>query len=119
MTSFYREKKAEALRKFNSLKEQLSVTEEAFSRNENDIYIGVRKNAKELKLAFSEFYLNLIIIQDYQKFNSLGFKKINKKFDKNFSCTLGKEWMKSKVDQSELDDGVEFMIDKVETLFTR
>ena len=63
VTSFYREKKTEALRKFNNLKEQLSQTEEANCRNEADVYIGQRKNAKELKLAFSEYYLSLIIIQ--------------------------------------------------------
>ena len=33
MTSFYQEKKAEAMRKFNNLKEQLSVTEEPYMRN--------------------------------------------------------------------------------------
>ena len=62
--NFYHEKKTEAMRKFNSLKEQLALSEEPNNRNEQDIYIGNRKNAKELKLAFSEFYLNLIIIQD-------------------------------------------------------
>ena len=33
VTSFYREKNAEAMRKFNTLKEQLSVTEEQNMRN--------------------------------------------------------------------------------------
>lgn len=33
VTSFYREKKAEAMRKFNTLKEQLSLTEEPHMRN--------------------------------------------------------------------------------------
>ena len=33
VTSFYREKNAEAMRKFNTLKEQLSVTEEPNMRN--------------------------------------------------------------------------------------
>ena len=33
MTSFYREKNAEAMRKFNTLKEQLSVSEEPNMRN--------------------------------------------------------------------------------------
>ena len=33
VTSFYQEKKAEAMRKFNNLKEQLSVTEEPYMRN--------------------------------------------------------------------------------------
>ena len=33
MNTFYQEKKAEAMRKFNTLKEQLSVTEEPNMRN--------------------------------------------------------------------------------------
>ena len=102
------------------MKEQLSLTEEVNSRNDQDIYVGERKNAKELKLAFSEFYLNLIIIQDYQKINMTGFQKINKKFDKNFYCDLGKEWFDMKVKRSDLDDSsdVKHLLERVETLFT-
>ena len=79
------------------------------------MYVGGRKNGKELKLAFSEYYLSLIIIQDYQKFNLTGFRKINKKFDKNFLCDLGKEWFDSKVKESELNEGkdIENLITKV------
>ena len=55
-----------------------------------------------------------IIIQDYQKFNMTGFRKINKKFDKNFYCALGREWFESKVKDSELSEGkdIENLIDK-------
>ena len=118
------------MRKFNTLKEQLSLSEEPNMRNNQvrqkirakiyrhflqDVYIGARKNGKELKLAFSEYYLSLIIIQDYQKFNLTGFRKINKKFDKNFLCDLGKEWFDSKVKESELNEGkdIENLITKV------
>ena len=120
VTSFYREKKREAMMKFNTLKEQLSISEEPHSRNNLNIYIGKRKNGKELKLAFSEFYLSLIIIQDYQKYNFVGFRKINKKFDKNLHCSLGKEWFERKVQGSDMDDGkdIDNLIDKVENLFT-
>ena len=80
-----------------------------------DVYVGARKNGKELKLAFSEYYLSLVIVQDYQKFNLTGFRKINKKFDKNFFCDLGKEWFDSKVKESELNEGkdIENLITKV------
>ena len=83
------------------------------------MYVGARKNGKELKLAFSEYYLSLIIIQDYQKFNLTGFRKINKKFDKNFYCVLGKEWFDSKVKDSELNEGkdIENLITKVFMLY--
>ena len=36
----------------------------------------------DLKLAFSEFYLSLILLQNYQTLNYTGFKKILKKHDK-------------------------------------
>ena len=85
------------------------------------MYVGARKNGKELKLAFSEYYLSLIIIQDYQKFNLTGFRKINKKFDKNFYCVLGKEWFDSKVKDSELNEGkdIENLITKVSTMMNQ
>lgn len=37
---------------------------------------------QELKLAFSEFYLSLILLQNYQNLNFTGFRKILKKHDK-------------------------------------
>lgn len=40
------------------------------------------RKAQELKLAFSEFYLSLILLQNYQNLNHTGFRKILKKHDK-------------------------------------
>ena len=59
------------------------------------------------------------MIEDYQKFNILGFKKINKKFDKNFYCQLGKEWFDSHVVGSDLEEviAIEHLIGVVEKLF--
>ena len=54
-------------------------------------FIGtlIRKmNDKLLKTAFSEFYLSLIMTQNYVKHNLLGFQKIMKKFDKNLNCKV-------------------------------
>ena len=45
-------------------------------------------NDKLLKTAFSEFYLSLIMTQNYVKHNLLGFQKIMKKFDKNLNCKV-------------------------------
>ena len=60
-------------------------------------------------MALSEFYLSLIIIQDYQKYNLIGFKKINKKFDKNlyYNCDLGSQWFARKVKKSDLNNSDE------------
>ena len=40
------------------------------------------KNMHDIKLAFSEFYLSLILLQNYQTLNFTGFRKILKKHDK-------------------------------------
>lgn len=58
-------------------------------------------------MALSEFYLSLIIIQDYQQYNLIGFKKINKKFDKNLVCELGSQWFASQVKKSDLNNSDE------------
>ena len=66
-------------------------------------------------MALSEFYLSLVIIQDYQKYNIMGFKKINKKFDKNLFCNQGGKWFDGKVKKSELNksDEIDSLILKV------
>lgn len=46
----------------------------------------------DLKLAFSEFYLMLVLLQNYQTLNFVGFRKILKKHDKLFETTRGDEW---------------------------
>jgi hypothetical protein len=50
------------------------------------------KTAKELKLACTEFYLNLVLIQNYQELNFTGFRKILKKHDKLMDSISGAEW---------------------------
>ncbi len=50
------------------------------------------KSAHSLKVAFSEFYLMLILLQKYQLLNFTGFRKILKKHDKLFQTTRGAEW---------------------------
>ena len=40
------------------------------------------KSMHSIKLAFSEFYLSLILLQNYQTLNFTGFRKILKKHDK-------------------------------------
>lgn len=50
------------------------------------------KTAHTLKVAFSEFYLMLILLQKFQMLNFTGFRKILKKQDKLFQTTRGDEW---------------------------
>ncbi|KAI3368769.1 hypothetical protein L3Q82_025753 [Scortum barcoo] len=49
-------------------------------------------NIKDLKLAFSEFYLSLILLQNYQNLNFTGFRKILKKHDKILDTPRGADW---------------------------
>jgi hypothetical protein len=50
------------------------------------------KNIHSVKVAVSEFYLMLILLQKYQLLNFTGFRKILKKHDKLFGTTRGDEW---------------------------
>ena len=50
------------------------------------------RKLNDLKLAFSEFYLMLILLKNYQILNFTGFCKILKKHDKLYETTRGLEW---------------------------
>lgn len=83
------EKLAEAMRKFSTLKSELDLLSSSAIKmkdygkksDSNRLNLPQRK-VQELKLAFSEFYLSLILLQNYQNLNFTGFKKILKKHDK-------------------------------------
>lgn len=82
------EKLAEATRKFANLRSELSTSKENSGLKGNRSgFIQKPKNltarkVQELKLAFSEFYLSLVLLQNYQNLNFTGFRKILKKHDK-------------------------------------
>lgn len=92
------EKLAEATRKYASLRSELSEALDAeFRGKENRRKHSHKllpkrnvstKKVQELKLAFSEFYLSLILLQNYQTLNYTGFRKILKKHDKVSNVTL-------------------------------
>lgn len=84
------EKMAEATRKYNTLKSDLQASKDHYGeglRNRKGftfmpkLHVPTRK-LQDLKLAFSEFYLSLILLQNYQNLNFTGFRKILKKHDK-------------------------------------
>lgn len=91
---FIVEKLAEATRKFANLQSDLRESQDDkikpkdSSGNLKPVKRKIlRKNTttrktQELKLAFSEFYLSLILLQNYQNLNYTGFRKIMKKHDK-------------------------------------
>lgn len=75
------------------------------------------KTAQQLKLAFSEFYLSLVLLQNYQQLNGTGFRKILKKHDKLLMSEKGLEWRIGCVEKSAffLNRDIETLINNVET----
>eukprot|EP00064_Thunnus_orientalis_P015875 superscaffoldBa00003032_g15936 len=106
INTFYSEKLAEAQRRFATLQNELQSSLDA--QRESNVPPGLRKrktmfhlsqeerckhhNIKDLKLAFSEFYLSLILLQNYQNLNFTGFRKILKKHDKILDTPRGADW---------------------------
>lgn len=99
--SFFSEKLAEAQRKYANLKSELETSKQLDSQNtglrrrkstvnfqllkkdkEHKVMVSHTRKIHDLKLAFSEFYLSLILLQNYQTLNFTGFRKILKKHDK-------------------------------------
>ncbi|KAF4072693.1 hypothetical protein AMELA_G00265810 [Ameiurus melas] len=109
INTFYSEKLAEAQRRFSTLQNELQSSLDA----QGDSVIGKsrkmglalsneernkHRNIKDLKLAFSEFYLSLILLQNYQNLNFTGFRKILKKHDKILETQRGADWRVSHVE---------------------
>ncbi|XP_076829805.1 xenotropic and polytropic retrovirus receptor 1 homolog isoform X2 [Brachyhypopomus gauderio] len=107
INTFYSEKLAEAQRRFATLQNELQTSLDA--QRESSRAPGLRsrrrpvfhlsqqerckhRNIKDLQLAFSEFYLSLILLQNYQNLNFTGFRKILKKHDKIFETSRGADW---------------------------
>ncbi|XP_063056812.1 xenotropic and polytropic retrovirus receptor 1a [Engraulis encrasicolus] len=108
INTFYSEKLAEAQRRFATLQNELQSSLDA--QRESNAPTSVRnrrgkvvfnlsheernqhRNLRDLKLAFSEFYLSLILLQNYQNLNFTGFRKILKKHDKILETTRGADW---------------------------
>ena len=87
INTFYAEKLAEAQRKYATLKAELSLSHEPEKKSSDKKLLGIGKKAKEaivykdkvhprklqdLKLAFSEYYLSLVLLQNYQNLNYTG-----------------------------------------------
>lgn len=117
INTFFYEKISEATRKFASLQAELEAFQEHAHkphglrrRKSSAVYSLFKDKEKretaqvhtrklhDLKLAFSEFYLSLILLQNYQTLNFTGFRKILKKHDKIMVTTRGVEWRQQNVE---------------------
>ncbi|XP_023340360.1 xenotropic and polytropic retrovirus receptor 1 [Eurytemora carolleeae] len=99
INTFYAEKLAEATRKFATLKTEMDGPDHDDLTQKGHKKIQRRK-VMDLKLAFSEFYLSLILLQNYQNLNFTGFRKILKKHDKLLRNDAGARWREENVESS-------------------
>lgn len=79
-----------------------------------------RRKLNDLKLAFSEFYLSLVLLQNYQRLNFTGFRKIFKKHDKLISNEEGKRWHQAHVECAffHTNKDVDKLIEETENIVT-
>uniref|UniRef100_UPI00358F8AF2 solute carrier family 53 member 1 isoform X2 n=1 Tax=Myxine glutinosa TaxID=7769 RepID=UPI00358F8AF2 len=134
INTFYSEKLAEAQRGFSTLQNELQSSLEA--QREGKISHALRRrkrvfqisheqrvhyrNLRDLKLAFSEFYLSLILLQNYQNLNFTGFRKILKKHDKILETTRGADWRVAHVETAPFytNKKIDQLIIETEATFT-
>ena len=74
----------------------------------------------EVKLGFSEFYLSLVLLQNYQNLNFTGFRKILKKHDKLMNNDTGLKWRTTHVEIAPfyMNKDIGKLIEDTESLFT-
>ncbi|KAH0998641.1 hypothetical protein HUJ05_006797, partial [Dendroctonus ponderosae] len=121
INTFYAEKLAEATRKFATLNSELKDSL-------NNMRLGPKRDKKrvparklqDLKLAFSEFYLSLILLQNYQTLNNTGFRKILKKHDKLLNTDVGTKWREEHVETSHFTSNkdIDNIINETENVVT-
>jgi len=116
INTFYAEKLAEATRKFATLKSELEGPEMEQTKRKK----LQRRKVMDLKLAFSEFYLSLILLQNYQNLNFTGFRKILKKHDKMLRTDAGAKWREEVVEMSHFhtNKDIDKLIANTETTVT-
>ncbi|KRZ81002.1 Xenotropic and polytropic retrovirus receptor 1 [Trichinella papuae] len=91
----------------------------AIQRGQDDHDHDVR-TMKQLREAFSEYYLSLILLQNYQQLNATGFRKILKKHDKVMQNTVGNDWRANNVETAPflLNKEIDLLIQLTEQVFT-
>ncbi|XP_078488792.1 xenotropic and polytropic retrovirus receptor 1 homolog [Ciona intestinalis] len=136
VNTFFAEKQAEATRKFALLQSELQAHKNSLLTNPNSVSklrrrlprgrLFMRDKEKvriktiiDLKLAFSEYYLSLILLQNYQELNFTGFRKILKKHDKVLDTDKGVAWRKNYVETAPFhnDNVISEYILKTENLY--
>ncbi|XP_030079959.1 xenotropic and polytropic retrovirus receptor 1 isoform X1 [Drosophila hydei] len=140
VNNFFLEKLAEARRKHATLKLQLLATARApghtfssyslQSSQRLSSLVSLRDNnsssnrklmtQRQLRNAYSEYYLTLVLLQNFQSLNETGFRKICKKYDKYLRSTSGGDWVEQNINYAAFTDHrpLEKLIIDVEELYT-
>lgn len=103
---FFAQKLAEARRKLDQIKIQLTSTPRSY-------------NTRHLGFVCSEFYLSLIMLQNFQSLNYTAFRKICKKYDKHIKSQRGAHWFREYISDAPFSKQEELltMINEVENLY--
>lgn len=120
INTFYSEKLAEATRKYAALSTELKEAIEMSQKSTKKKGQIPQRKVQELKLAFSEFYLGLILLQNYQNLNYTGFRKILKKHDKLLRVDHGAKWRQEHVETSHFftNKDIDRLINETESAVT-
>ena len=118
---FYKSQEFKLNSRLAELNHQLSDLELTDISPTNLRYRAFLRRKNNLKFAYKEFYLNLIILQNFRVLNQTGFRKINKKHDKVAMSSRGKEFMDSSVNISYMVTSrvIQEMIDRTEEVAIR
>lgn len=124
------EKLTEAARLFTNLRAKLCEAQQNGFRHKNNCFQSnvvlrsrhhPKQKLKELRFAFSEFYLLLVYLQNYQHLNFTGFRKILKKYDKILHSDMGTRWRSDHVDVAHfcINKDIERMMNQAENIVTQ
>ncbi|XP_055711074.1 xenotropic and polytropic retrovirus receptor 1 homolog [Phlebotomus papatasi] len=127
INTFFSEKLAECTRKFAALSTELKRCQEESQKGKSKHKSSMNKytdipyrKAQELRLAFSEFYLSVILLQNFCELNHTGFRKILKKHDKLLATDHGAKWRQEHVETSHFytNKDIDRIISETESLVT-
>lgn len=127
--TFVVEKLTEAARLFTNLRAKLCEAQQNGFRHKSNCFQSnvvrsrhhPKQKLKELRFAFSEFYLFLVYLQNYQHLNFTGFRKILKKYDKILHSDMGTRWRTDHVDIAHfcINQDIERMMHQAENIVTQ
>ncbi|XP_039497421.1 xenotropic and polytropic retrovirus receptor 1 isoform X1 [Drosophila santomea] len=128
VNNFFLEKLLEARRKHGHLKLNLLAYSREPGHTGSDSSLSQRTErspkklmtTRQLRYAYAEFYLSLVLIQNYQSLNETGFRKICKKYDKNLRSEAAGKWFVENILDAPFTDGrlLQRMTIEVEDLYT-